>query len=229
MRTLSGTRRNGFTLIEVIITLCVFVLLAGAVFGIFSATLESVASLQNDQNRNDETEALAAWLKQSLLDLPAEGVVVSYHRDNFPFHVSGIIWGTGDNLQALDLHLQANGNYLLRLASYQPAASSERDTGGLASSTGPLSLFRTQIVDDDQAVAWRPLVRDLQSADWRFRPFGAPNWLDSVSGAKPAIAEFDFRVAGASQVITDDFWIPPTHPATNPATTPSISTAAISP
>ena len=41
-----------------IITLCVFVLLAGAVFGIFSATLESVASLQNDQNRNDETEAL---------------------------------------------------------------------------------------------------------------------------------------------------------------------------
>jgi prepilin-type N-terminal cleavage/methylation domain-containing protein len=229
MKMRSDTRRGGFTLIEVIITLCVFVLLAGAVLGIFSATLESAASLQDDQNRNDETEALGAWLKQSLLDLPAGGAVTSYHRDGIPFHVSGIIWGAGENLEALDLHLQANGNYLLRLATYEPPASSGRGIDGLTTASVPLSLFTAQVVNDNPALAWRPLVRDLKSANWRFRYFGRENWLDSAGGAKPVIAEFNFQVAGASDAITDDFWIPPTQPASNPALTPSTSTVTTNP
>ena len=129
MRTAIRRAQRGFTLIEVVITLCVFVLLAAAVFGIFTATLESAASLQDNQTRNDQVEALGAWLKHSLLDVPARGSIVSYRREGIPFHVTGLAWGAGEDLQALDLHLQPNGQYTLRLAAYQPVTSSESTEG----------------------------------------------------------------------------------------------------
>jgi prepilin-type N-terminal cleavage/methylation domain-containing protein len=217
-----GSRR-GFTLIEMVITLCVFVLLAAAVFGIFSATLESASSLQDNQARNDQTEALGAWLKRSLLDLPASGAIVSYRRDGFPFHVTGLVWGAGEDLQALDLQLQSNGEYTLRLAAYQPSASANQSIG--ATGAAALSQFVDQVQKDDPTLAWRPLVRDIKSADWRFLAFNTPQWLDTVAAVqKPAIVELTFQVGGAASPVTDDFWIPPTVPAGNLA----IPTTAVS-
>jgi prepilin-type N-terminal cleavage/methylation domain-containing protein len=199
--------RRGFTLIEVIITLSIFILLAAAVFGIFTATLESVAGLQDNQNQGDEVEALGAFLKKTFIDLPPEATIVSYHRDSVPFKVSGLIWGSHDNLHALDTQLQPNGFYTLRTASYTPPATTPPE---------PLSTFQRQILTDDPSLFWRPLVRDIRSADWKFRTFGSPQWQDQTAGPKPALAEFAMQLAGANAVITDDFWIPPTQPAGNP-------------
>jgi prepilin-type N-terminal cleavage/methylation domain-containing protein len=217
---------GGFTLIEVIITLCVFVLLAGAVFGIFSATLESVSSLQDDQTRNDQVEALGAWLKQEMLDLPASGTIVSYRRDTIPFHVAGLIWGTDEDLQAIDLQLQPNGEYTLRLAAYQPPVNSATYQVAGQGGTVPLATFLNEVQSDDSSLAWRPLMRDLKSADWRFLQFNQTEWLDIASGPKPAIAELAFQPAGSSTAITDDFWIPPTQPAGNLAITPAAAVSA---
>jgi len=223
--------RRGFTLIEMIITLCVFVLLAAMVFSIFDATLESVGTLQDNQNRQDRVEALAAWLKRSLLALPANGTLVSYHREGRPFHVSGIIWGAGDDLQALDLQAQANGNYTLRLATCpSPDPSSpEYQFAGLTGTVGyspALARFQTQVFNDDSALSWRPLMRDLKSADWRFRVLNMPDWQDTFTMGKPVLAQLTFQPAGTSSAIVDDFWIPPTTlPASIVVATPASLTA----
>jgi prepilin-type N-terminal cleavage/methylation domain-containing protein len=224
MKTRTSPVPSGFTLIEVVITLCVFVLLAAAVFSIFGATLESAAGLQDNQARNDQTEALGAWFKRSLLDMPANGTVVSYRRDDIPFHVAGLVWGAGNDLRALDLHLQANGEYTLRLAAYQPSSSSSYQVGGL---TGLLALpqFVNEVERDDSALAWRTLVHDLKAADWRFLPFNTDQWLDASLGQKPAIVELTFQQAGATAPVTEDFWIPPTQLPRGVAipTTPAVS------
>jgi len=200
-----GTR-GGFTLIEVIITLSIFLLLAGAVFGIFTATLESVASLQDNQNQSDETQALGAYLKKSFLDVPAQGTIASFHRDNAPFKVSGIIWGSGDDLRALDMQLQRNGYYTLRMTSYTPPAFPQ----------GPaLTIFQRQVVTNDSTLLWRPLLRDVRTADWRFREPNSSIWEEQTSSARPSLAEFTIELAGANLGVTDDFWIPPTQPAGN--------------
>jgi type II secretory pathway pseudopilin PulG len=215
---------RGFTLIEMIITLCVFILLAGAVFSIFSATLESASSLQDDLGRNDEITALRAWLTASLIDIPASGSFTSYQRAGIPFHVTGVIWGANDDLQALDLQLQPNGEYTLRLAVYQPDAVPALWNGQAPQAA---SIFLNQVQRDDGSLAWRPLVRDLKSADWRFLPLNQTEWQLIASGTKPAIAEFTFQLGGSAAAITDDFWIPPTVPASSPAFAPAPATASI--
>jgi prepilin-type N-terminal cleavage/methylation domain-containing protein len=225
MTTRLRPTERGFTLIEMIVTLCVFVLLAGAVFSIFSATLESVSSLQDNQARNDQVEALGSWFKQEMLELPASGTVASYHRDSIPFHVAGFIWGSGEDLQAIGLQLQANGNYALRLTTYpsssraspepKPESSNQFRIAGMTGTSASLSQFMRELIGDDPALTWRPLVRDLKAVDWRFLQFNTTQWQDQVAGFKPAIVEMTFQPAGAPAPIVDDFWIPPTQPAGN--------------
>ena len=218
--------RGGFTLIEMIITLCVFVMLAASVFGIFGATLESAGALQDNQNRQDQVEALAAWLKQSFLALPANGTLVSYHRDGRPFHVSGIIWGEDTDLKALDLQAQANGNYTLRLATCVAASSPDdqaSNTAGTAGYSPALARFQTEVFNDDPALAWRPLMRDLRSVDWRFRVPNSNDWQDTFSSGKPVLTQLTFQPAGMPTSIVDDFWIPPTAPPVGLVLAPAAS------
>ena len=227
MRACVKSGKAGFTLIEVIITLCVFILLAAAVFGIFSATLESSSTLQDELSRKDSSEALGGWLRQSLLDLPASGTLTSYSRPGSPFHVSGIVWGAGEDLRALDLQLQSNGLYTLRLTTYQPSGNSGIGANGVIGPSVMMSQFTAEVVRDDGSLTWRPLVRDLKAADWRFRGFGGTNWQDAARGPKPVLAEFVFQISGTSSPVTEDYWIPPTQPLLNPiagaSTAPTVT------
>jgi prepilin-type N-terminal cleavage/methylation domain-containing protein len=228
--------RGGFTLIEMIITLCIFVMLAAAVFGIFGATLESVGSLQDDQSREDQAEALGAWLKQSFLALPADGVVLSLHREGAPFQVADLIWGDGNQVQALDLHLQPNGNYTLRLAAYSPAtatasgaSAAAKTFAAQAGSSGSFAArtFAAEVSNDDPSLEWRPLIRDIKTADWRFRPANITEWQDIAPGDRQVqLIELNFQIAGSRTGVTDDFWIPPLQPANNPALAPAVSVTA---
>jgi prepilin-type N-terminal cleavage/methylation domain-containing protein len=212
--------RGGFTLIEMVITLCIFVMLAAAVFGIFSATLESVGSLQDNQNHEDRAEALGAWLKQSLLALPADGTILSLHRDGAPFQVADVIWGDDRELRALDLHLQANGLYTLRLATFSPASSSSSDASFAA------RAFSAQVTADDPSLEWRPLIHDLKTADWRFRLPNAAVWQDTALGTRQLLVELTFQMAGSLSAVTDDFWIPPLQPPNNTAFAPAATVTA---
>jgi len=217
MKLCRRTRAGGFTLIEMIITLSVFLLLAAAIFGIFGATLQSASTLQENQNREDAVQALGAWLRQSLLEIPSGGVLVSYHRDDQPFRVSGIIWGIDHNLRALDIQAQGNGNYLLRLANYREAddhlATAFADSTGPTVSAEAVAHFKTQVLENDSNLSWRTLLRDIKSANWRFRSTASTDWVDSSSEGRPLLAELTLQSSGMIGSVVDDFWIPPLQPA----------------
>ena len=191
--------RRGFTLIEMIITLCVFLLLAGAVFNIFNATLQGVAGLQDDQDQADQTEALHAWLAASFLAVPEGGLFVSYRRENSPFDVSNLVWQSGRQLEALDLSLQPNGHYTLRLAVASPALDA--------------TDFERAVLQDDPSLAWRPLVHDIVAADWRFRGRSDQDWEQAAPGGRELLVQFTYQVAGTRRAVVDDCWIPPLAPA----------------
>ena len=211
MNTQPPQNRRGFTLIEMMITLGVFLLLAGAVFQIFGATLTGAGELQDNQSREDKTEAFGAWLKHQFLALPAAGLVASYHRDGSLLRTTCLVWGPSGDLQALDLHTQPDGRYTLRLAQCPPS-DTEADLPAAVRS----DAFARQVMADDPALEWRPLLRDLTSGSWRFRSGGAHVWQDTANGDRESVIEFDFKAAGAAVDVTEDCWVPPVQPARLP-------------
>ena len=222
MKTCSRSKASAFTLIEMIITLSVFLLLAGAIFSIFGATLQSAATLQENQNREDSSQALAAWLRHIFIGLPADGVLFSYHRESESSGVSGIVWGSGNDLHALDVVAQPNGLWELRLAAYQ----SDNSQSEASMQAAVVAAFQTQILNHEQELTWRPLLRDLKRVSWQFRGVNSTTWVDATSGSKPNLVQLVFQPAGMLNEVVDDFWLPPLVPAGNPAlpiATPSVS------
>jgi prepilin-type N-terminal cleavage/methylation domain-containing protein len=208
MKTLSRSARGGFTLIEMIISLSIFLLLTAAVFTIFGATMQGASVLQDDNDRGDRTEAMAGWLKKTFLELPAASSVISYARENVPFDVADVGWGDANHFNALDLHLQPDGRYTLRLT-------------GATSATVDQATFTRDVLQDDPSLTWRPLLRDLTAADWRFRPQGSLVWMDSSPGGRPDVVQFTFQIAGAAHEVVDDFWIPRLVPPAAPVLIPA--------
>jgi prepilin-type N-terminal cleavage/methylation domain-containing protein len=213
---------GGFTLIEMIITLCVFLLLASAVFSLFDATLESASSLQDNQARSDQADAMGAWLKKVFSSMPPNAQIVSLRREGVPFDASDIVWGTAESLNALDLHLQNNGLYTLRFAA---SAASGSSLGN--SNQGALAEFSRQVLNDEPALPWRDLMRDLKMADWRFRSQNNTDWVDVAPGDRQLLVQFSFQLAASRKVVVDDCWIPPVvAPPGVPLTTPTSVTAS---
>ena len=208
-RSFSGCR--AFTLVEVLVTMMVFIILAGAVFGIISGVLTSAATLQENQNRRDEITALQEFLRMKLTNLSGRDEVFTYRRGNGEGLVpNGIVIGTSTQAIALDAKIQANGYYTLR------------ETGSFVSASGNLSsaqMLAQEIIRDDSSVAWRPLIQDVQRIEWKFQGTGAPDWMSEwiTSAMKPNLVEFSLQLAGDLQPDVMNFWLPPVHTAVLPA------------
>jgi prepilin-type N-terminal cleavage/methylation domain-containing protein len=203
----SSVRRKknaGFTLLEVVITMIIFVLLCAAVFGLMSGVLQSASSLQDNQNHRDQLERLNAFLEKKLKGLPAQSAVISYQRGQGEgLTQSGIILGHDVNLIAIDAKIQANGYYTLRLATFDPATMPKNIA------VSPTLLFETNVIQDT-TISWTPLIRDITQLSWKFQNINATEWLDLWSDPSnpPNIVEFSIHQAGDLQTSTMDFWLP---------------------
>jgi prepilin-type N-terminal cleavage/methylation domain-containing protein len=207
-------RSNGFTLLEMMITLAIFILLTAAVFGIMTGVLQSSSSLQDNQNRRDQMTALNAFLKKRLGEMPALSALTSYQRgDGEGLAQNGIVFGTAGMATAIDAKIQANGYYTLRTAVLTGDAS----PGQLQDARQALQAI---VTGDEQSITWIPLLHDVKSLDWKFQDFGTGQWADlwNSSAAKPNLVEFSLQMAGDLQPATMDFWLPKIDP---PSTTPS--------
>jgi prepilin-type N-terminal cleavage/methylation domain-containing protein len=194
---------RAFTLVEMVITLAIFVLLAGAVFGIVTGVLKSAGVLQDDQNRRDEIMALQEFLKTELNALPGKATLNSYRRgDGEGLPVNGIIFGTAGRLTAIDAKTQPNGLYTLRVARFS------HDGDNLEAA----NLFNQAVTGNDDSLNWRELVRDVRLVGWKFMGVNATQWSDDwvlVSATKPNLIEFSIQVAGEQRPTVTDLWIPP--------------------
>jgi len=198
-----GQRVRGFTLVEMLITLSVFVLLSAAIFGIVTSVLTSAQSLQTNQDRGDQVMALNAFLKNQLEGLPGQSVLVSYRRgDGDGLVLTGILFGTNGFLTAIDAKIQSNGLYTLRLATYTPP---------IQNANSPV-IFQQAITDDDDAsLVWTSLIRDVQHITWKFQVLNSAPWLEQWTNlaSKPNIVELSLQIAGDTRPDVMDLWIPP--------------------
>jgi prepilin-type N-terminal cleavage/methylation domain-containing protein len=201
LRRRPGSR--GFTLLEMMITLAIFVLLAGAVFGLMTGVLQSTASLQDNQNHRDQIEALSAFLTNKLGEMTAQSTLLSYQRgDGEGLTQNGIIFGTTSTATAIDAKAQPNGYYTLRVTTLSP----ETDEGQPQDAR---QVLQQSITSDDPTLAWTPLIKDIKTLNWEFLNFNQTQWVNIWnSPAKPNLVEFSLQQAGDLQPITMDFWIP---------------------
>jgi type II secretory pathway component PulJ len=196
------------------ITLAIFVMLAAAVFGIMSGVLQSTSALQDNQNRRDQIDALNAYIKKQLREMPAAGQLATYRRgDGEGLVENGIVFGTANLATALDAKLQPNGYYTLRLAtdnsaSVQGVVSDARQTLSQRAAT------------DDATLAWTPLITDIKAIGWKFQDLNATEWVDLWNSPnKPNLVEFTVQQAGDLRGTTMDFWLPKIEPI---ALTPAV-------
>jgi prepilin-type N-terminal cleavage/methylation domain-containing protein len=214
----NGPRRRGFTLLEMMITLAIFVLLAAAVFGIMTGTLQSTGILQDNQNRSDQVDALDAFLKKKLCEMPPAGQMASYRRgDGEGLIQNGIVLGTANTATAIDAKVQANGYYTLRLVTY----SSVEVNGAIPDARQTLVQL---VMSDDPSLVWTPLITDIKTLDWKFLDFNLDltQWADLWNNtSKPNLVEFSLQLGGDLQPTTMDFWVPKVDPITLNHTVPT--------
>jgi type II secretory pathway pseudopilin PulG len=210
---------GAFTLVEMVVTLSVFILLSAAIFGIITGVLRSASSLQENQNRGDQGMALNAFLRSKLGGLPAQSVMISYRRgDGEGLDQNGIIFGTSGLLTAIDAKIQPNGLYSLRVATFSPGPAN----------SDPVDLFEGLVTSNDSSLAWTGLIRDLKHIDWKFEDSYGDPWADlwtAVNG-KPTLVEFSMQIAGDVRPSVMDFWIPP---LVAPTTLSGLSGSATNP
>jgi len=202
---------KGFTLLEMMITLAIFVLLCAAIFGIVSGVLKGSAGLVDNQNRQDQVVALNAYLKNKLADLPAQSFLLSYRRGTGDgLKLNGIVFGGNGGSIAIDATPQPNGLYLLRRGILPMTGS--MPAGGGAAVVLPPGLLQ----DEDATLDWVPLIHDVKSIEWKFQQPTSTLWEEQWSNTanKPNIVEFTIQLAGDLQPTTMDFWIPPIAPVT---------------
>lgn len=188
-------------------TLAVFILLAAAVFGLMTGVLESTGTLQDNENRKDQTVALTAYLKKKLGEMPVNSTLTSYQRgDGEGLVQNGIVFGTVNLATAIDATEQPNGYYTLREASM---------AAGLVN--GEQQDARQLLVQaastNDPSLLWTPLIKDIKTIDWKFLDFNQTIWVELwSSGTNPNLVEFTMQPAGDLQPTTMDFWLPKISP-----------------
>jgi len=194
---------RAFTLLEMMITLAIFILLAAAVFGLMTGVLQSTSTLQDNQNRRDQVAALNAFLKKKLGEMPVASTLTSYQRGIGEGLVqNGIIFGTANFATAIDAKAQANGYYALRLATFATEA-------GQGQPQDARQVLQQAVTTDDPTLAWTPLIGDIKTLDWKFLDFNQTLWVELWnSPTKPNLVEFSMQPAGDLQPTTMDFWLP---------------------
>jgi len=209
-----NTRRsNGFTLLEMVLALTVFILLAAAVFGIILGVLKGTASLHDNQYQRDQIAALNDYIKKKMESIPATGMLISYQRGTGDgLAQNGVVISGGEGITIIDAMLQANGLYTLR-SGYLPLEGLQ-----VPGKPAPLPSLIPQIMNamDHESFSWMPLIKDVKTLHWKFEDFNTGLWADKWDNGnnKPNMIEFSMQFAGDSSPTIMDFWLPPLTPVT---------------
>ena len=194
--------RQAFTLIEMIVTISVFVLLSAAVFSLVAATLQSGTALTADQKRNDEVIALDQYLRRALTKVTADDQLALL-SDSGGESTELVLTQSGAFL-GLAARSQANG--LRELLLYRaPAVAFPSGAAGLQQ-FGAAS---------DSAVPPVALLHDLSEVQWRFRVPNVTAWTEELAlgASRPALVELTIRRGSHEPPISFDIWMPPMSPS----------------
>ncbi len=204
-------RVAAFTLVEVIVALAIFVLLAGGIYMTVDGALRGTATLSEEGLRSQRLDAFLALLRRTLHSLPSTATFEGRIRDE-----------DGKSLPELQLG-EAPGffSWGLRGGSGAPVLLAARPQAGGGAVFSLLRLPEEATEMEMREVLrkgrWLPLLPDLRDVKWRFYDRTTMQWLEEWKdpASRPALVELSFTLLGESSPRTNVFWMPPVVPFTD--------------
>lgn len=196
-----ATRRaSAFTLLEVIIAMTVFSIIAGALFGVVQASIRAADELETTQRESRRISAFVELCRKTLATLPPQASFRGFWVEDSDPAVQEIefrnapsifSWGgTALNYGSttLGIRAQEDGRFSLAISRSDFAPPEE---------TGFITETDTALEPDELGRYWLVLVPDLEWVQWRFFDSRINDWLDLwQSRTRPRLVELQFLLPG---------------------------------
>ena len=228
-------RPPGMTLLEVVVGLAILGLMAGAIYGIVSGSVEATASLAGTQTEDRRMETFLHRTRQALSHLPAGAVLELQVLENDPlrqeFILRGVpdayIWGSNPSWDkaVITLSPRAWDKALKPLA----AAADRHGKLGFPPERYSLAMsipdfFRTTnegeplpespvqsrqgnqfLKPDQQGRFWMDLLPEVDRVEWRFYDPAKKLWLEQSPPTRPPLVELRLFLPGRSSPVRSVF------------------------
>jgi prepilin-type N-terminal cleavage/methylation domain-containing protein len=224
----SGRKRRhcGMTLIEVVMALIILSLMAGAIYGIVSGSVESAASLALIQSEDRRVETFLNRTRLALAHLPAGATLELKILENEPLRQELTLKGVSEAFAWGDrggwrkpivtlspLRWPEDRRPPARRADLRGKAEQVTQRFSLAMSvpdfyrTGedgepmPDSLLRSRfgnalLQPDTQGRFWIDLLPEVDRVEWRFYDPNKKIWVDQATAGRPRLIELRLSLPG---------------------------------
>lgn len=205
-------RRAGFTLLEMVVALSVFIIIISGVFSISKGTMELSADMTEAQERSMIRQNFIEYLRESFRRLPGDAEInleVSASRGAYVPSIS--VFNGGDAFSpgpaiapdaSVELYAEEmpGGSLRVGVRLYDADETSQRRSNlGLAPKKrkpGPNDVVL-------------PLIEHVSKFEWQFYNPQSQKWENNwKQGGRPLFAELQFALDDG-QVSRSVFWIPP--------------------
>lgn len=208
------SRRNGFTLLELVIAIALMGLLVGMVMRTSNASLQIANTVVETQNQEMLQQAFIDMLENRFSSLPGNTRFDAKYEDNGKQYLSTITlqkvplsfsWGNQERVaKAVELAtVRRRSGFLDVVLRYYENEVLE-DTTGVADSNRSTLL-------SNEPFAEIVLLQDLAYFEWNFLDGSNLEWRYDwdLQGRLPLQIELKFAFGARGQEIRQVFWIPP--------------------
>lgn len=203
---------GGFTLLEVLLAISIFVLLAGAIYFVVASSVAVGEMVGDHQITSRGLDACERFLRDGFRNLPAAAQIEVGTRD------------MGQLGTAIDLVIRrAVGGFSI---GNMDASGSSVVLSAMPDGRGKARLSLTRFAEklsesELQAhlarAEWLPLLEDIDALRWRFRPPGVPRFAEiwKRGQGRPEFVELEISAAGR-ETMTWVFCLPALKQLKNP-------------
>ena len=185
-------KAGGFSLVEVLLALSIFMLLAGGIYAAVSVSIDASSAVAEARVKSERLDGLERLLRETFLALPgASTAEVRRRGEALDLQISpSPAWtlfyrGAGEQGLAFSVRPQVNGRGTFAVANFAVSPSPQRIEAELA------------------AAAWISLLPDLQNVRWRLAGTESGGRLQETweaGNGRPALINLEFQLADGTPV-----------------------------
>jgi prepilin-type N-terminal cleavage/methylation domain-containing protein len=195
-------RSGGFTLFEVLISIAIFLLLAGGIFAAVSAAFTGSSQVVTSQLDTERFDAFQQFVRKLYFSLPADATIELRQRKT---------GDRGDVVEVLIWPVAGFAQFGVDAKDGLALSAIPDGAGGFKMSIG---YFRSEDTpqereDDIQRTDWLTLLPNVKEIRWRFAPARNPVFVDTwhSENGRPGIAELSLTMKDGGSSVSD-YWIP---------------------
>ena len=218
LKTHARRSRGGFTLLEMIVALAVFVIIIAGVFAIAKGSMDLSADLSETQERSMIRQNFIEFLRESFRRVPGDADITLDVKTSRGAYVPTVsVFNGGDAFtpgppispdESVDLFAtEMPGGYLRVALRHVDADETSRRRNALGSGPGTGTSSRRSGGGAAESVL--PLIDHVGTFEWQFYDAQQQKWVNKWTGpGRPLFAELKFALDDG-EVSRSVFWIPP--------------------